>query len=68
MYYVQLKHLDFEKVIKSLEEIAKLYSGDTVVLLVHETPDNKCSERQMLIKWFNDHGYELKEYEENVSD
>lgn len=68
MYYVQLKHLDFEDVVSKLEELAKVFNGDTIVLLVHEAPDNSCSERKMLIKWFKENNYELKEYDENVSD
>lgn len=68
MYHVQLKHLDFEDVVSKLEELAKVFGGDTIVLLVHEAPDNPCSEREMLIKWFKDNNYELKEYDENVSD
>lgn len=62
MYHVQLKHLDFNKTIAELEELAKMFHGDTIVLLVHEAPDNPCSERQMLIQWFKENGYELEEY------
>lgn len=68
MYYVQLKHLDFNSVMGDLEELAKVFNGDTIVLLVHEATSNPCSERQMLIQWFKENNYELKEYDENVSD
>lgn len=32
------------------------------VLIVHEAPTNKCSERGPLIQWFKENGYELKEF------
>lgn len=68
MYHVQLKHIDFEEIMQALTVLAAEYNGDTIVLLVHEAPDNPCSERSMIIKWFEENGYELKEYDENVSD
>lgn len=36
-----------------------------MVLIVHEAPNNPCSERWPLIKWFNEHGYDLKEFNKN---
>ena len=68
MYHVQLKHIDFEEIMRELECLCNEYNGDTIVLLVHEAPDNPCSERSMIIKWFEENNYELKEYDENVSD
>ena len=75
MYHVQLKHLDFKNEISKLEALARLIQGiqgfeeePCIVLLVHEATDNPCSERSVLIKWFSENGYELKEYNENVSD
>lgn len=34
-----------------------------MVLIVHEAPNNPCSERHTLIKYFNEHGIECKELE-----
>jgi len=68
MYHVQLKHLDFEGIMREMECLCNEYGGDAIVLLVHESPDNPCSERSMIIKWFKENNYELKEYNENVSD
>ena len=36
-------------------------------LLVHEKPDNPCSERLGLVKLFADHGIELKEWTKDRS-
>lgn len=75
MYHVQLKHLNFENELSKLEALGRMIQSvrgfkedPVIVLLVHETPDNPCSERSMLIKWFKENNYELKEYNENVSD
>lgn len=67
-YEKQLDALKFNDVIaalrKSANEIAKqLHIVDPeVVLLVHEAPDNPCSERHVIKKWFAKHGMILKEW------
>ena len=68
-YYNQLSKLDFDKVILSWNEFVEKLSSltnisiDEVVLLVHEKPNNPCSERTVLKKWFSEHGIELQEME-----
>ena len=68
-YREQLNNLDFDKIIKCLQGASKtaqkvcgLEQEPNIVLLVYETPSNPCSERQPLIEWFADNGYELKEF------
>lgn len=75
LYYFQLKALDFSEIMRRFERLGNAvkegegFEGEpTIVLLVHEAPDNPCSERSVLIKWFKENNYELKEYDENVSD
>ena len=68
-YYEQLSKLDFNEVIANYESIADKLSDiisakiDEIVLLVYEKPDNMCSERTALKKWFKEHCIELKEME-----
>ena len=47
------------------EEVRKItnYKGEPkIILVVHEKPDNLCSERLGLIKLFENHGIILKEW------
>ena len=68
-YYTQLSKLDFDEVILSWNDFVEKLSNltsisiDEVVLLVYEKPDNPCSERTVLKKWFSEHGIELQEME-----
>ena len=69
-YRTCLERIDFEKMMRGIEGFAKQYKIDNniqeeiiMVLIVYETPDNKCSERQSLINYFNAHGVECKELE-----
>lgn len=61
--------LDFNACIKNIEDIAHKYnySGEepVAVLVVYETPDNPCSERVKLVKWFSEHGYILEEFDKD---
>ena len=42
---------------------AKNLSNDIVfVLIFHETPNNPCSERWIVQKWFKDNGYIVEEF------
>lgn len=68
-YYVQLKYLDYEDIISRFESFgqrAKEFLGFTedpvAALIVYEKPDQLCSERLMIHRWFNDHGYDIKEF------
>lgn len=67
-YRKQLEALDFESVYKALESLANAIKDNAssdieplVVLMFYETPDNPCSERGIVQKWFADHGYPVKE-------
>jgi len=67
-YKEQLDSLNFSDVTNALmtsaNEIAKelKIEDPDVVLLVHETPDNPCSERHTIIKWFDDNWLPIKEW------
>jgi hypothetical protein len=68
-YYKQLSKLNFKKFTESYEDLANKLSSLTnikineIVLLVYEKPNNMCSERTILKKWFKEHGIELEEME-----
>lgn len=69
-YGAQLAMVNFDLMYQELEQLAYAIQAHEqfahepeIVLLVYETPDNPCSERQELIKWFSTHGQELKEVE-----
>ena len=66
-YYLQLKHLDFEWIMKKLcalnEKIKKEDNIDSdFAFLVYETPNNLCSERFPIQKYFKDNGVEIEEW------
>ena len=65
-YMLQLRSLDFNSVLDQLYLYAEFYLSHfdevDIVLLVHETPSNPCSERGPLIKWFSENGIELSEF------
>lgn len=70
-YREQLDQLDFVDITKRLEDLTikvadymELGATDPIcpVLLVHEAPDNKCSERWALMDWFYEHGVLLEEW------
>ena len=68
-YYMQLKRLNFNKVINRFEEIANEVKNDLgfteepeIILIVYEKPDNPCSERVVIKQWFKDNGVILEEY------
>lgn len=68
-YWAHLCKLDFDKLLSEFERVAEdvrkitHYKGEPkIVLLVHEKPDNLCSERIGLVRLFKEHGLELKEY------
>lgn len=71
-YEDQLAGLDFDKVVETLTSMVENYTrrnprygcGELeCILMVYETPDNPCSERGPLVKWFKDHGVDLVEFE-----
>lgn len=70
-YYKQLQEIDFSDFMSNLDAFVILLNMsmplhariDEIVLLVFEKPDNPCSERTILKKWFAEHGIELNEME-----
>lgn len=46
-----------------LKKMRNLNVEPDVCLMVHEKPDNPCSERCVLVDWFKDNGIEVKEFE-----
>lgn len=73
-YEKQLNKLNFDELIKYCEDIGNKIKQEEdfshepiIILLVYETPDNPCSERVILKKWFNEHGYELEEFKKGES-
>ena len=62
-YYEQLCQLDFNALMKKLEGIAANYcktfnivEEPQIVFIVYETPDNLCSERHIIQRYFKEHG------------
>lgn len=67
-YRQQLEKVNFEKMIKDMEDFAIEYQKSEgfeeepiMVLIVYEVPKNLCSERQALIDYFNENGIECEE-------
>lgn len=67
-YKYYLEKIDFEKMIKGIKNFSEEYKKQekieeeiVIVLIVYEAPNNKCSERDVLIDFFNNHGIECKE-------
>ena len=69
-YWSHLQKIDFDgylipELARIAEDVRKIthYKGEPkIVLLVHEKPDNLCSERGPLIRLFAEHGITLKEW------
>lgn len=69
-YWKHLQTIDFEGYLlpelnRIAEDVRKIthYEGEPkIVLMVHEKPENQCSERAGLIRLFKEHGIELKEW------
>lgn len=67
-YAQQLEEMDLDQFLQRaaaslqrLKEQLKLNREPMLVLMVHEAPYNHCSEREILIKYFNSHGVECEE-------
>ena len=67
-YKDYLNSLNFENIYQSLEKLSEavvnlenLTDEPHIVLIVHEKPDNPCSERSALHEYFNLHGIDCKE-------
>ena len=68
-YYNMLSKLDphdieqrFRKVGQEWQEFLQREFEPTYILLVHEAPDNPCSERVMLQKWLKENGFSGEEW------
>lgn len=57
----------FEKLNKQIQKVENTNIDYTFVLIVYETPNNPCSERRLLIPWFQEHGYILTELDYPIS-
>lgn len=67
-YRKKLENINFKKLYKDIEELAKRYQEQEkieeeiiIVFIVYETPSNLCSERQSLIDYFNSNGVKCEE-------
>lgn len=73
-YRKNLENIDFNQMYNDMILLAKKYKEKekieeeiVLVLIVYETPNNSCSERQPLIDYFNSHGIECKELDYPIS-
>ncbi len=69
-YRWQLNQLDFQDILKRFERMGNHIQSlegfeeePILVLIVHEKPSQRCSERTVLHKWFADNGYPITELE-----
>lgn len=68
-YYVQLSQLDPADIMARIRRIVEYHLDNypakgipTAVLMFHEAPDNPCSERWIVQKWFSSFGLFLTEF------
>lgn len=70
-YREQIYSLNFNQMVFKLETLEGVIRRNfslrgeeiTFVLMVHEKPDNACSEREVLKEWFASNGFELEEWQ-----
>lgn len=69
-YHDYIFSLDFNEIYNKLVDLAKGLQAQEnfrnvpdICLLVHEKPDNPCSERCVLIDWFKKNNIELEEFQ-----
>ena len=67
-YEFALEMIDFKTMLKGMQDFCTMYcqkenitEEPVAVLIVYEAPNNPCSERKSLIKYFNNHGIDCKE-------
>lgn len=53
----------FERLGYEIQENDGFTEEPIMVLIFYETPKNLCSERTMVLKWFHEQGYPIKELE-----
>ena len=74
-YWRHLQKIDFEgyllpefaRIAEDVRRITHFKGEPKIVLMVHEKPDNHCSERLPLIRLFKEHGIALEEWEKSDS-
>ena len=54
---------EFERIAEDVRKINNFEGEPEIILLVYETPDNLCSERGPLMKYFKAHGIIVEEYQ-----
>lgn len=72
-YANQLASLDFEDTMSRLENLANRVKAHldfeqepVIILLVHEAPQNHCSERAAIQEWFKKNGVECCEWSQDT--
>ena len=58
---------EFKRITEDVKKINNYEGEPEIILLVYETPDNPCSERQPLIDYFEKHGIKIEEYVKETS-
>lgn len=71
-YRYQLDQLDFSDVVKRCERLGNYIQSlenfteeSVIILLVHEAPQNPCSERRVIQEWFAANGKKVVEWKSN---
>lgn len=74
-YKDQISTISFNAFIEYLESIANYVKTTEhfddepeIILMVYETPENKCSERGPLVEWFSENGIKLEEWKNSEND
>lgn len=69
-YMHQLNQLNFDEIMERTEKLCKAvqptvgYEGEPIaVFIVHEAPNNACSERVSIQNFFRNNGIECEEYQ-----
>lgn len=53
---------EFKRVAEEVRKVTQFKGEPIIVLLVHEKPENECSERLVLRQWFEANGQSLPEW------
>lgn len=63
-YLRQLRKLNFNEILQRFENLRERIGNKDFALIFHEAPQNPCSERWMVQKWFKENGMEITEWQE----
>lgn len=67
-YLNQLRLLDFDKIMLRFQMLQKQIGIDCdFALIVHEAPNNPCSERVCIQEWFKENNLEVKEWKHDTN-